>query len=209
MRIFIALNFDKPAKDEMIAVQRQLQQAAGKGNFTSEENLHLTLVFLGEIDRARIEDAKRAIGKTVASDRQIDEAAIRSATARSSNSKLSQQLNIDQPALTLQFDRIGHFTKERSGDIWWIGLKNNNKLNRMQRRLSRELITAGFELEKRKFTPHLTLARQVRLKPDLITDEFKLDMRPFSTDINKISLMSSDRINDVLAYTEIWSAPIK
>lgn len=208
MRIFVALNFDKMAQDEMILVQNQLQQAAEKGNFTTPDNLHLTLVFIGEIERARIDAVKQAISKTVSSDRQIDEAAIQS-TTRNANSQSSQRLPDDQPALTLQFDRCGHFSKARGGDIWWIGLKNNNKLNRLQRRLSRELTAAGFEIEKRRFTPHLTLARQVRLKPDISADEFKLEIKPFAADINKISLMSSDRIDGALTYSEIWSAQIK
>ncbi|NLW11616.1 MAG: hypothetical protein GX028_06335 [Clostridiaceae bacterium] len=208
MRIFVALNFDKMAQDEMILVQNQLQQAAEKGNFATPDNLHLTLVFIGEIERARIDAVKQAISKTVSSDRQIDEAAIQS-TTRNANSQSSQRLPDDQPALTLQFDRCGHFSKARGGDIWWIGLKNNNKLNRLQRRLSRELTAAGFEIEKRRFTPHLTLARQVRLKPDISADEFKLEIKPFAADINKISLMSSDRIDGALTYSEIWSAQIK
>lgn len=209
MRIFIALNFDKTAKDEIIAVQDQLKQASVKGNFTTPDNLHLTLVFIGEIDGKRIDAVKQAISKTVSSDRQIDEYSMLASMQRPANNQSSQNNQDNSSALTLQFDRSGHFPKAHGGDIWWIGLKNNNKLNRLQRRLSRELASVGFELEKRRFKPHLTLARQVRLRPEISTNDFKLEIKPFSADIGKISLMSSDRIDGVLTYCEIWSAKIK
>lgn len=48
MRLFIAVNFDSTTKEKLLAVQRRLAAAAG-GNFTRPENLHLTVLFLGEI----------------------------------------------------------------------------------------------------------------------------------------------------------------
>lgn len=49
MRLFIAINFDEPTKKKLIAVQDVLK-SCGKGNFTRPENLHLTVLFLGEVN---------------------------------------------------------------------------------------------------------------------------------------------------------------
>ena len=50
MRLFIGIQFDGEIKDELLEVQDELKKKL-KGNFTRSENLHLTLVFLGEYDR--------------------------------------------------------------------------------------------------------------------------------------------------------------
>lgn len=55
MRLFIALQFDKSAIKQIIAIQRRLQEAVGKARFTAPENLHLTLAFLGETDADRLD----------------------------------------------------------------------------------------------------------------------------------------------------------
>ncbi len=48
MRLFIAINFDQTTKERLMDVQRRLSACAG-GNFSRPENLHLTVLFLGEV----------------------------------------------------------------------------------------------------------------------------------------------------------------
>lgn len=54
MRLFIALNFDSLAKQKLKETQNGLRRYAVKGNFTLEENLHLTLAFLGEVEPEKL-----------------------------------------------------------------------------------------------------------------------------------------------------------
>ena len=48
MRLFIAINFNNEMKSALIEAQNQLYDAGVRGNYSSEENLHLTLAFIGE-----------------------------------------------------------------------------------------------------------------------------------------------------------------
>ena len=48
MRLFIAINFDPAFVDALVAVQDAIWDAGVDGNYTKEENLHLTLAFIGE-----------------------------------------------------------------------------------------------------------------------------------------------------------------
>ena len=50
MRLFIAINFDENMTDALIEMQDDLRRSGITGKFTSEENLHMTLVFIGESD---------------------------------------------------------------------------------------------------------------------------------------------------------------
>lgn len=48
MRLFISVNFDAETKDALCGHIEKLKEVADKGNFTRRDNLHLTLVFIGE-----------------------------------------------------------------------------------------------------------------------------------------------------------------
>lgn len=48
MRLFIAIHPDPSLKDDICRLQQGLQAQALRGNFSRRENLHITLVFLGE-----------------------------------------------------------------------------------------------------------------------------------------------------------------
>ena len=52
MRLFVAVNFSPELKDRLENTIEDMKAAGAKGNFTRRENLHLTLAFIGETDRA-------------------------------------------------------------------------------------------------------------------------------------------------------------
>ncbi|MGI6701267.1 MAG: RNA 2',3'-cyclic phosphodiesterase [Christensenellales bacterium] len=56
MRVFVAINFSADVKDEIYAVLKRLREQCVKGRFTSYDNLHLTLAFIGEADGNEIQD---------------------------------------------------------------------------------------------------------------------------------------------------------
>ncbi len=61
MRLFIAIQFDDEILDALTSFQCELREQGVKGNFTSEENLHLTLAFIGDYnDPEAVLDAMEA-----------------------------------------------------------------------------------------------------------------------------------------------------
>ncbi|ADY55344.1 2'-5' RNA ligase [Syntrophobotulus glycolicus DSM 8271] len=103
------------------------------------------------------------------------------------------------PPMKLIFDHAGRFRRE-GGDIWWLGLGTNKALITLQKELSAHLQGKGFILENRRFSPHITLARQVLLHKAL--DESQLLGIPFGTEADTVSLMLSERVNGKLTYTQ-------
>lgn len=62
MRLFIAIPFDDEMKQELVRVQDQLYDCGLSGNYTKEENLHLTLAFIGEYgDPGKVADVLEEI----------------------------------------------------------------------------------------------------------------------------------------------------
>jgi len=59
MRLFYAVQFSGDVKDKLCSVQAQLRAEGVAGNYTARENMHLTLVFVGETDK--VQDAEAAL----------------------------------------------------------------------------------------------------------------------------------------------------
>ncbi len=97
--------------------------------WTPMENLHLSLVFLGEI---------REIGK-------VNECAKNAASG------------ID--AFQVQIEGLGMFGGRRRPRVLWAGVTPSVALMHFQEKLVQVLVDAGFRLEKRAYMPHVTLGR--------------------------------------------------
>ena len=169
MRLFIAINFPSEIKSLISEVRDNIEDKSLRGNFSFDENLHLTLVFLGECDVRQTETVK-----TVMNDILFSE-------------------------LTLEIEKAGYFKRD-SGDIWWIGLKENNLLSDLQSNLSNRLKQKGFVLENRKYVPHVTFGREVKMPSGFVIPEIK----NVKFTVKSIDLMKSERINGKLTYTKIW-----
>lgn len=62
MRLFIAVRLSDAMKDALMAAQDRMAAAGVRGNYTREENLHLTLAFIGEYaDSDRVEEAMASV----------------------------------------------------------------------------------------------------------------------------------------------------
>jgi 2'-5' RNA ligase len=95
-------------------------------------------------------------------------------------------------------DCVGRFRRE-GGDIWWAGVSKTPALLGLQSELAQGLRQAGFALENRRFSPHVTLAREV------ITEAVPGKITPFGQTVRCVALMKSERIAGRLVYTPIFA----
>ncbi|MBB2181684.1 RNA 2',3'-cyclic phosphodiesterase [Lachnospiraceae bacterium MD1] len=176
MRLFVAVTFTESIKTAVYEVEERLRQYCNGGTFTNRENLHLTVVFIGETNR--IEEVKQAMNGAV--------------------SKIAAE-----PFL-ITINGLGKF-RRNEGDIYWMGIEKQEVLWKLQKALVKELKEAGFyDIDDREYKPHLTLGRRVRVKNDFHEKEFAKDIPSLKMEVGKISLMKSERVNGKLVYTEIY-----
>ena len=166
MRLFIAINFTRNTLTRLLEIQDDLRGQSSYGRYTHVDNMHLTLVFLGECDSRKAAAAKAA----------MDE--------------------IDFNPFYIAVDHIGRFRRD-GGDIWWAGIRENAKLLELQGGLAYSLAFSGFEIERRKFSPHITIGREI------ITPAVPWDIKPFGEPIGRVDLMQSERIGGRLTYSPI------
>jgi len=173
MRLFIAINLNEEVKDFLTAAIQELKTKAVKGNFTRRENLHLTLVFLGELGSDKLGAIKSAMN------------------------------HMKEEPFRLSFSGFGKF-KRNGGDIHWAGVDRSETLFSVQKQLTEELEKAGFRLEDRAYSPHLTLGREVRLADPSKDIYGALAAERRGMSVSRISLMVSERVNGKLTYSEIY-----
>ena len=169
MRLFIAINFSRETLAALAAAREELRRLAG-GRGSFAPDANLHLTLTF---LGEVEPARVPLALE----------AMREPGA--------------QP-FELTFDRAGRF-RRADGDIWWAGGPENAALTAVQRRLARGLAARGFELEARRFVPHVTLARRV---PD-----FEGRPAPFETPaverVGAMSLMRSELGRGAPRYTEL------
>lgn len=98
-----------------------------------------------------------------------------------------------RPAFVLTVGGSGRF-----GDLYWAGIRENPALSQLAGNVRDALRQRGFAIESRPFSPHVTLARQVRCDTPL-----RLALPETAMTVRRISLMKSERINGRLTYTEV------
>ena len=167
MRLFIAINVNNATRDSLLSLRDELRSGAESGNFTLPENMHITLAFLGECDVRQTSAAKAAMN------------------------------SVSFAPFDLRIERVGRFGGGQGEALWWAGASTNDAMSVLQHALTDNLIAAGFSLDTRKFSPHITLGRRV------VTGAVPRRIEPFGETVYRIDLMKSERINGKLTYTAI------
>lgn len=129
MRLFTAIDLPGTVKDQLEALIRRLRPSAPI-NWSSRNNLHITLKFIGEWPDARLDELKSALA----------------------------QLSDRAPA-TISVSGLGWFPNPHNPRVFWAAVHAPDSIKELARDSDTALSRLGIEPEKRDFSPHLTLAR--------------------------------------------------
>ncbi|MFI5177165.1 MAG: RNA 2',3'-cyclic phosphodiesterase [Vicinamibacterales bacterium] len=135
MRLFLAVDPDEAARERLDALRTSLEQAAGEASsalrWVTAAVAHITLHFLGEVDRARLERLVAALGSAVPS--------------------MPFDVALGAPEV---------FPVSGPPRVVWMAVeRGRTELAALHRETGARLEQAGFAVERRPYTPHLTLAR--------------------------------------------------
>ncbi len=97
----------------------------------------------------------------------------------------------------LTVERVGRFRRD-GGDIFWAGVREDKPLLDLQRDLTDKLLATGFTLDMRRYSPHITLGREVA------ADWNPRRIEVFGEVVSSINLMKSERVRGKLTYTVIY-----
>jgi len=195
MRLFIAVNFSEEIKNRILALQEKLRSQASRGTFTVPQNLHLTLAFLGEVP---VVAAEIPAATTAAS--AMDEK-LELLSGIISDPFISGTLPFE-----IRFNHTGCFTHSGK-ELWWLGADKSCAglplIKALHERLLRLIPEEGFSVDKRPFSPHITLGRDIKHeRPINLT--IGPDDPEITVAVDRISLMKSEHLKGKLTYTELF-----
>ena len=188
IRCFIAVELPEELRDKLDTLHAQLKSGDQPGvKWVNPYSIHLTLKFLGSVAPDRISPITRAMAEV----------------AKGAS------------PLTLQVGGLGVFPNVRRVQVAWVGLGGEvEKLAHLQQGIESALAGLGFAPERRRFTPHLTLARlrdraspeeRQRLGQLIAETRFEPD---YSFPVEAISLMRSQLTREGAIYSQISSVEL-
>lgn len=125
LRLFVGLRPPAPIRAQLLALMGGISGA----RWQDEEQLHITLRFIGEIDERAAEDAALALS------------------------------GVRWPPVDIALDGVGSFDTRGRINAVWAGVRPRETLAGLHRKIDQALVRAGLEPERRAYLPHITLAR--------------------------------------------------
>jgi RNA 2',3'-cyclic 3'-phosphodiesterase len=128
IRLFVAIRPPAEVRARLLALMGGVRGA----RWQSDDQLHLTLRFIGEVDRHRAEDIHAALSAVI------------------------------HPRFEIALAGLGAFERRGEPTALWAGVAPHEPLKALHKKVDQAIARAGLEPERRAYTPHITLARMSR-----------------------------------------------
>jgi 2'-5' RNA ligase len=182
IRTFIALPTQSNVQQAIAEIQTKLKATQADAKWESQDKLHITLVFLGNVEQSKLESLSAALAKSV---RQF-------------------------PSFSITYESIGAFPNIKNPRVVWIDTKSNQTVLDLQAIAERICVEFGFPKEDRAFHPHITLGRVKETRNSVrLTEAIKtITFEPIETLCSEVLLMKSELHPSGSIYTILKSLPL-
>ena len=184
-RIFCAVDLpdNVPAllMDHIKRLRAMLPNA--EASWSREENIHLTIKFLGQISVSRVGDLSSAAARTAAG----------------------------CSPFSISVEETGVFPNHGKPRVLWIGVKDESgKLAELHTRFEKECAREGLPVEARSFSPHLTIARlrKPQFARALGTAHEGMAFKRMPVKVEQFSVIRSEPGSSGSKYTVISTHPL-
>ncbi len=185
MRIFIGIEFGEELKTRIADLQSDFRKFSIKGKWKYIDNFHLTLKFLGEVEKSKITDITDRLVEVCANKTQFD----------------------------LNLKEVGYFSGNDSLRVLWLGLGGDiDKLKYLQKEVDNSLNILGFVKEKRTYKPHITIGQDIILNEKYSFNSLKetFDENAFpKIRVEKISIIKSEQMGSKRIYSSLRDIDLK
>lgn len=175
-RLFVAVDLPEEIRTEAADIAKTLQG----GRRVPQEQLHLTLRFIGEADDKTLHAVKAALKEILGH------------------------------SFPLVLRGLGHFPPRGLPRVLWVGIEESVPLRELQRSVELALIGAGIPPEERRFSPHLTLARLKDTPPGKVQalEQHNRDFRAGPFLVTEFHLYSSTLTREGAIHTVAATYPL-
>lgn len=183
LRAFIAVELCDYVRQELKELENLLKKLTNiPAKWVPPENMHLTIIFLGQVPGIKIRLVERALAET--------------------GGKFD--------SFHLGLSKLGAFPNMTRPRTLWVGLDGDvAKLLLLHKSLSEKIESLGFKLENRHFSPHLTLARirgeatesDIRVLPKAVS---QIKVTPINFEVKGLSLIESRLLAGGPVYSALY-----
>ena len=169
-RLFVAIRPPEPIRTLLLSAMGGISGA----RWLRDDQLHLTLRFIGEVDRHMAGDIHAALG------------------------------GIHHPRFEVAVDGLGAFDRRGQLDTVWAGVAPQEPLKTLHKKVDQALFRVGVAPDQRAYAPHITLARLKRSSGSvrgLLEASGGLRSEPFLVD--HFALYESKLTPDGAVYTVV------
>lgn len=124
MRLFIAIELPDDIKNDLTGLHNN-----DNIRWVPKDQVHLTLKFVGQLDRSRTEMLK------------------------------SELKSICFNPFELKLKGVGFFPEKGVPRVYWAGISHNDSLIELQKKVEEAAVSTGAEKDKYSYKPHITLGR--------------------------------------------------
>src|SRR5919206_2815570 len=124
-RLFVAIRPPAPVRAQLL----ELMGGVAGARWLSDDQLHLTLRFIGEVDRHLARDIDAALSA------------------------------VHHPRFELALNGLGAFERRGGPGTLWAGVAPEAPLRALHNKVDQALLRVGLEPDRRAYAPHLTIAR--------------------------------------------------
>lgn len=174
-RLFVAIRPPRPIRERLLAAMGGISGA----RWQTDDQLHLTLRFIGEVDRRTAEDVSVALRA------------------------------IHHPRFSIALNGTGSFGRTGQPQALWAGVKPHDSLRALHKKVDQACARAGLPPEGRAYSPHITLARTKRGSGpigDFVEGSGTLASEPFLVD--SFFLFESDLTPGGAVYSLVERFPL-
>jgi RNA 2',3'-cyclic 3'-phosphodiesterase len=188
IRAFIAIDLSPEIRRMLEQVTMQLRERMVDVpiRWVPAQNIHLTLMFLGDVSVKNLEMLKKVLQNEVSSHHSFE----------------------------FSVGGVGAFPNNRHARVVWVGVEAPAELLNVQRGIETAVSRLGYAREERPFSAHLTLGRVSRNATSkdihLISDVLESTKVGFLgvTQVDAIHLLKSDLRPTGAVYSRVFSAPL-
>jgi 2'-5' RNA ligase len=182
-RVFVAVALPDEVRDRVATHIASLRKSVpdARASWARPDALHITLKFLGDVDRVRIDKLVEVVSRASAGLERF----------------------------SLAIEGAGSFPPRGPARVLWLGIEDlSGKLAELQQRLEDECYSNGFPREARLFHPHLTVARirNPAWAKELAAAHCGLGFSRVEFEVDRVVVMRSELGSSGSRYTELASA---